>query len=67
MATKKSTSKTVKKTTAKKPAAKKEVVKKTVKPVETNIYTANISILLGMAVEAIILLLAYLIIMSHIN
>lgn len=65
----------VKKTTAKKttkPAAKKSTttVEKVVsssttpKKKNTDIYNTNVSVLLAMAIEALILLLGYLIIMS---
>lgn len=66
---------TAKKTTAKKPVAKKTTstvkkapVKKTteVKTEAPSIYNTNVSILLAMAIESLILLLAYLIIMSHV-
>lgn len=69
MATKKGAKKTAAKKPAstRKPVVKKEVVKKTVKSTDSSIYTANISILLAMAIEAMILLLAYMIIMNHIN
>lgn len=64
------------KTVAKKPAAKKAPVKTVAKKPATvvqkpvakksisDIYNTNVSILLAMAIEALILLLGYLIIMS---
>ena len=64
---------TTKKTTAKPAAKKTTTVKKTVsrpaakkveKVEERTIYNTNVSILLAMAVESLILLLGYLIIMS---
>lgn len=81
MATKKTTTtkvstKTAKKSTpkastktakaVKKPEVKKEVFKSAVK-LDNGIYASNISVLLGMAIEALILFLAYVIIMSRIS
>lgn len=72
MATKKAPAKKVTtKKTAAKPVAKKTVAKAT-KRVEkkspaaapANIYNTNVSVLLAMAIEALILLLGYLIIMN---
>ena len=49
-------------------ATKKTTAKKTteVKTEAPSIYNTNVSILLAMAIESLILLLAYLIIMSHV-
>lgn len=55
--------KTVKKV-ATKPVARKEVVQVETKKTIADIYNTNVSILLVMVVEAMILLLGYLIIMS---
>ena len=64
--TAKKTSTTVKKVPQKKATTKKVTKKAESKPVveEKNIYNTNVSILLAMAIEALILLLGYLIIMS---
>lgn len=59
MATKKTPTK---KTSSKKTVTKKPVAKQTSK--SNDLYTTNISIIVGMAVEALMLLLGYLIIMS---
>lgn len=73
MATKKAVKSTAKKpaakktTTAKKPVAKKTVSRpahKTVSKKSNDIYMASIPVLLAMAVEALILLLGYLIIIN---
>lgn len=61
--TAKSTKPAVKKTTTK-PAVAKEVVKVESKKTMADIYNTNVSILLVMVIEAMILLLGYLIIMS---
>ncbi len=63
-ATKKSTAKPAAKKTsaAKKPVAKKTTTKRVVQ--EKSILNTDVSILLAMAVESLILLLGYLIIMS---
>lgn len=64
MATKKTSSK---KTSTKKTSPKKRTTNKSVtKPIpkSNDLYSTNISIIVGMAVEALILLLGYLIIMS---
>lgn len=67
-ATKKSSAKpaTKKASTVKKPVAKKSTTKRVSKPVveEKSILNTDVSILLAMAVESLILLLGYLIIMS---
>lgn len=58
------TAKKVAKKPAAKPAAKKEVIQVETKKTIADIYNTNVSILLVMVVEAMILLLGYLIIMS---
>jgi len=67
MATKKTTKPAAKKSTAKKTtAAKTTTVKRAPKKEEHTIYNTNVSIILAMAIEALILLLGYLIIMSYV-
>ena len=66
MATKKTTKSTAKKTTVKRTTSKPVAKKAPTKTVEHNVYNTHVSVLLAMAVEALILLLGYLIIMSHV-
>lgn len=62
--TKKTTKPAAKKTTTAKKTVSKPAVRRVEKVEEKTIYNTNVSILLAMAVESLILLLGYLIIMS---
>ena len=65
--TKKTTTKPATKTVTKKVEAKPVVrtVSKTSEKTNSSIYNTNVSVLLAMAIEALILLLGYLIIINH--
>ena len=64
MATKKSTKPATKKTSTVKKTTKAPTKKVATKKVEPSIYNTSVPILLAMAIEALILLLGYLIIMN---